>query len=410
MPLESIITVINTNESLITYGYKNRDDLIHIAKKLFNKIDSLLKDTAQDKRRELIKKGVRKALGLHKSDIVFFKNGYLFVKLFDTKKVKKIKEAEKGTIAGRYNGIDEKELESFYKNFCNIKHSDNFYKNAARRFMDTYLIEKKIDNDTYEKYVFQYIQSIINEYLTSTYDKNDLFFKGFSGYIFRIHFLEVFGYIADFMLFEISMSNKYMMDFLNYYSMDIVVSEGRKYKIPEIKAQSGLKWNVVSMLSIVKVYNKAMLSIDSLEAKKEELRKSMSEFLVGDVSPIEYNAIINKELDKVSQSFFYCTKKQETFYDMLQLTADEKKREEIKNDIKDIKNELQELNVQKKTLSDKLITQTGINKYTSLQKDIDAINRQQKRDEKILSQNEEAYISIKNSLVRALISKKQLLS
>lgn len=409
MTIKNVVDIINSNENLITCGYKNKDDLTRISKKLLDKINTSLKDMVEEKKRETIKKGVRKALGLNRNDIVFFKNGYIFIKLFDMSKIKKITESEKGTIASRYNGLDEKELESFYKNFCSIKESNNFYHDVAKKFVDTYMLDKKIDNETYEKYVFQFIQSLINEHLVSTFDRNDIFFKGFSGYVFRIHFQEVFGYIANFILFEVSKSNKYMIEFLNYYSLDIIVNEGKKYKIPEIKAESGLKWNVVSMMSIVKIYTKAIVSIETLEAKKESLNNKISEFYVGDVSPIEHNAKITKEIENMAQEFFYCSRKQDAYYDTLQITHNENKREELKNDIKAIKSELQVLTNKKKKLTEKLVTQTDLNKYINIQKEIDSINRQQKRDEKILSQNQDAYLSIKNSLIKALISKKQLL-
>lgn len=409
MTIKNVVDIINSNENLITCGYKNKDDLTRISKKLLDKINTSLKDMVEEKKRETIKKGVRKALGLNRNDIVFFKNGYIFIKLFDMSKIKKITESEKGTIASRYNGLDEKELESFYKNFCSIKESNNFYHDVAKKFVDTYMLDKKVDNETYEKYVFQFIQSLINEHLVSTFDRNDIFFKGFSGYVFRIHFQEVFGYIANFILFEVSKSNKYMIEFLNYYSLDIIVNEGKKYKIPEIKAESGLKWNVVSMMSIVKIYTKAIVSIETLEAKKESLNNKISEFYVGDVSPIEHNAKITKEIENMAQEFFYCSRKQDAYYDTLQITHNENKREELKNDIKAIKSELQVLTNKKKKLTEKLVTQTDLNKYINIQKEIDSINRQQKRDEKILSQNQDAYLSIKNSLIKALISKKQLL-
>jgi hypothetical protein len=40
---------------------------------------------------------------------------------------------------------------------------------------------------------------------------------------------------------------------------------------------------------------------------------------------------------------------------------------------------------------------------------MDSLIRQEKRDEKILAQNKDSYLSIKNSLVKALTSKKVLL-
>ena len=409
MTIDKIVDIINSNEDLISCGYKNKDDLTRISNKLLKKIDSLFKNVSENEKKETIKGAVRKALELHENDIVFFKNGYIFVKLFDISKIRQITDADKGTVASRYNGLDEKELESFYKNFCSIKESNNFYRDVAKKFVDTYLIEKKIDNETYEKYVFQFIQSIINDKLINAFDRNDIFFKGFSGYVFRIHFQEVFSYIANFILFEIGMSNKFIIKFLSYYSLDILIIEGRKFKVPEIKAESGLKWNVVSMMSIVKVYSKAIMTIESLEIKKESLKKKVTEFYIGEVSPIEHNNKISRDIEKVNQDFLYCSSKQDAYFDTLNITKDEKQRTSIKNDIKAIKSELQDLTSKRKKLKEKMVSQSDLAKYTQIQKEIDSINRQQHKNEKILSQNEDAYLSIKNSLIKALISKKHLL-
>lgn len=406
--LNGLIKIINSNQDLITHGYRGKDDLTCISRELMEKINLFLEDNKKSDidKREVIKKAIRKTLKLHESDIVFLKDELGFIKFFDTSKIRIIDESEKDTAAARYNGLNEEELKSFYNNFCSIKESDGFYYKIARKFVDDYLLDKKIDNHAYEKQVFQLIQSIINDHLINTFDRNDIFFKGFSGYIFRMHFQDVFGYIAGFILFEISISNKHIISFLNYYSLDVIVMDGKRYKVPEIKAESGLKWNVVSMMSIVKVYNKALISKDSIQIKKDALKKEIAEFYVEDISPIEYNNEINKNIEKVSDEFLYCSRKQDSFMDALNITKDEKEREKIKENIKTIKDELRALTEKKKSLTQKLLSQSNLLKYNNIKKEIDLLNRQQKRDEKILLQNEDAYLSIKNSLIKALISKK----
>lgn len=407
--ITNIIKILNSNDKLITHCYKNKDDLTCISKRLVDKINSYLKTQSDEEanQKEIIRQAVRKAHELHESDIVFFKNDCIFIKFFDTSKVKIICEEEKGTIACRYNGLDEDELKLFYDNFCTAKESDDFYREAAREFVDVYLIEKKIDNETYEKNVFQYIQSIINEKLTSKYDKNDVFFKGFSGYVFRIHFEEMFEYIAHFILFEVSMLNKQVIGFLNYYSLDVIVVNGKKYKVPQIKAESGLKWNVVSMMSIVKIYNKVALSIEQINLKRELLAKKLNEFCIGELSPTEYNNMINKSIDEAVLEINATARKESALKDALDMSKNDDERKKLKDDIKNIKGELQSLAENKKKLGEKLIKQHALMQYNNVKKEIDSINRQQKRDEKILQQNEEAYLSIKTSLIKALISKKQ---
>ncbi len=67
-----------------------------------------------------------------------------------------------------------------------------------------------------KKTVFSRIQEITITHLNKTFDSNEEFLKGFSGYIFRIHFQEVFRHIADFILYEIADSNT---DIVNFFKI-----------------------------------------------------------------------------------------------------------------------------------------------------------------------------------------------
>jgi hypothetical protein len=56
-----------------------------------------------------------------------------------------------------------------------------------------------------------------------------------------------------------------------------------------------------------------------------------------------------------------------------------------------------------------MVNKSDLYRYNNTKKDIDALTRQEKREEKILEQNESAFLSIKNSLIKALTSKRTLL-
>ena len=146
-----------------------------------------------------------------------------------------------------------------------------------------------------------------------------------------------------------------------------------------------------------------------LLVKKETLKQKIAEFYVGELSPIEHNNEINKNIEKITDEFTYCSRKQDSFMDSLNITKDEKERESIKENIKTIKDELRTLSEKRKQLTEKLLSPSNLIKYNNIKKDIDSLNRQQKRDEKILLQNEDAFLSIKNSLIKALISKKTVI-
>ncbi|ABB44727.1 hypothetical protein Suden_1450 [Sulfurimonas denitrificans DSM 1251] len=409
--LEYIFNIIDENSECIEYEYNDKKDLICLNEDITIKLKSFVNHITNEEinKKELLKYAIREALELKSSDIIIIKNSQIFIKIFDTSSCREIADSEKNTIAQRYNGIEDEHLISFYKNFFAKDEYKNFFYEVAEQFVEIYMLEKKIDNVTYEKYVFSYIQSIIIEHLERLFEHNQEFFKGFSGYIFRIHFKEVFGYIANMILSEISASNKYMINFLKYYSLNVIVIDSQKYKVPEIEAENGLKWSVSSMMSIVKIYIKTDQSIDSILNKKEELQDSINDLYVNGLSPMEYKSIITKESDKISLEIAYLAKKLNLYTDSLYLSKNEQEKERLKSDIKDIRLEMQLKREEHNKLLSKMINKADLHRYNNVKREIDALTRQEKREEKILEQNEDAFFSITNSLVKALTSKKILL-
>lgn len=409
--LDAIIDIIDENENFIEYEYNGKSDLICLQKELTLKLTHFVNRITNEEinKKELLKYAVKEAFELHKSDIIIIKNNQIFIKLFDSNNVREVTEEEKNTIANRYNGINEDELKSFYNNFFLKDDNKNFFYFIAEQFVDIYMLEKKINNIAYEKYAFSFIQSIITEQLITMYDHSDEFFKGFSGYIFRIHFKEVFGYIAGLILSEISSSNKYMIEFLKYYSLHVVVLNGQKYRVPEIEAENGLKWNVASMMSIVKIYIKTEISIETIRERVEVLEDEIDDLYIDNLSPLEYNGIISKEIEEISQNLALATKKINICMDSLNSLKDNNKKDLIKDEIREIKHDMQLQKDEKTKLLSELIGKAELIKYNNLRREIDGLIRQEKREERILSQNRASYLSIKNSLVKALTSKKVLI-
>lgn len=406
--IDSIIDMLEDNDELIEYDYQGKEDLILIPEKLSQSINSLVNNITDEivNKKELINFSIREAFELEDSDIIAIRNNQILIKLFDEDTIREVAEDEKNTIANRYNGINEKDLKSFHDDIFNKTENKDFFYYVAEDFVNMFFIDKQINNVTYEKHVFSFIQSITTELLVDTFDHNYEFFKGFSGYIFRAHFKEVFDYIADLVLLEISTSNRYMMDFLQYYSLDIVVQNGIKYKVPEIEAKNGLKWNVASMISIVKIYTKMDMSLKEIKIQKAELNKEISKLNVSGISPIEYNSTINKAVNKLTVDINHGMKRLNIHVDMIDSTKDESSKKVLKDDFILMKEEIQKLKDEKDRLTSKMINKNELTQYTSLKTKMDALVRQERREEVILSQNKESYMSIKNSLVKALTAKK----
>ncbi len=406
--IENLINIMISNDYLIQDNYNNREDLICIQEKLttllYKYIESLKDKTINKK--ELLKSVLKNGFELADSDIIIFKNKQIFIKLFDNSKITKVTDDEKNTIANRFNGIEEDTLSSFYNDFFSDNQHKDFFYLVAKQFVDVYLIEKEINNNTYENYAFSFIQSIVKEHLLDLIECNDDFITGFSGYLFRIHFKEVFEYIANIILKEISLSNTYMMEFLNYYSLSIVVLNGKKYTVPNIEANNGLRWNVASMISIVKIYIKTEINIVNMQDKINELKKEVKKLYIGGYSPLEYNSSINKKIKQISQTIEQNIKRLNKHIDSLDQLKDKKQRDTLAGDVRSMKYEIHNLIEEKEKLTFNIIEPNAIMQYTKIRREMDSLIRYEKREEKILDQNKNSYISIKNSLVKALTSKK----
>ena len=409
--LDSIVEIIESNDELIEYDYKNKENQILIPKSIVQKLSAYMSkiDIKESDFKEAIKLSIKRGFELSNNDIVISKNGEFFIKLYEKIHKHQVDEKDKNTVAGRYNGIDEDELELFYDEFFAQSENKKFFLHVAKEFVNTYLKSKKITNEVYEKNVFSYIHAIVFERLVKIYDDSDGFFTGFAGYIFRIHFKEVFEYIADLLLDEMAMSSVTIIDFLKYYSQDIIVIDGKKYQVPSLESKDGLRWNVGSMLSITKIYIKSKKTVKSLQQESLELNKQVQKSYIGNLTPLEYQTAQIQKRQSFDNDIVHHNTKLERYVDLLSQINNEDQRSEMKKDIHALKDTVAKLLQEKKDLSEESIDKGILSQYTHMQKEIDSISRQLKREQRIIAQNKNAYQSIRESLIKALISKKQLL-
>jgi hypothetical protein len=409
--LPAVLDILESNEKLIEYDYKGKENQVSIPKELKDKIYDFINNITNEEvsRKELARYAVTKFFELREHDIVIVKEDHIFIKTLGDSYKRNVKEEEKNTAANRYNGIDEDELKSLYEEFFAQQENKNFFYYVAKLFTQIYFLEQKMDNFTYEAKRFSLIQSIVSEQLNNSYNNDDDFCTGFAGYIFRIHFQEVFEHIANFILAEIAISNDYMLNFVKYYSSDVIVLDGKRYKVPMLETESGLRWNVASILSIVKIYVKTKTSIDSMKKNINELNKRLQELHVEGYPPAEYKSILLNKKEKLEEDIIQDKKKIEKCYDLLDLTKDKDEKVKLQEEVRSIRDGIEKKREERKTISSKMVKASIINEYSKIQNDIDGITRQIRRSQRVLEQNEEAYTSIKHALAKALASKRVLI-
>lgn len=409
--IDSIVSILNENEALIDFTHHSKEDQIAIHKDLKEKIFSFVEGIEDEEldAKEFVRYCVREALELDESDIVIMKKDSIFIKLFDHSKKRALSATDVGTVASRFNGIDEEELVSFYQEYFVGENIKDFFIQSATLFMKRYFLEKQIDNSHYEKYVFSYLQGIVMEQLEEIYDHNPEFFRGFAGFIFRKHFKDVFSHISDLILSELVIGNKYMTEFLKYYSLDIVIINGKKYKVPPLQTPDGLKWNVVSLHSVVKVYINTLQNIHAIQKEVETLLVDIDKLYIGELTPVDYNELYIKEKKKITDMIDIHVKKLNRMYDSYELERDDEKRYKLKAEVDRLKRAIEILREKKTQLGAKAIKRETLKAFIDLEKVYEGFQRELKREQKILSQNKETYISIKAALTKVLVSKKQVL-
>jgi len=406
--VESIMDILESNEDSIEENYNNKEDLVSLNNDLKIKIIDFLKtvDTSSDKK-ELVKLAIREYFELEDRDIIVVREKQIIIKLLDEQSIHEVTEEEKGTIANRYNGINEDDLNSFYHDIFLQEENEDFFYFVAEHFVNEYLIRKRLDNKTFEKNVFPIIQSIITKELTNNFDHNEDFFKGFSGFVFRKHFKDVFSFVAELMLNKLAESNDYIIGFLKYYSLSVVIVNGKRYKVPVIEAEDGWKWNVASMMPVIKVFIRASIAVDKLELEIESLKEKTLKYNVNGISPVMFNNNLNKEMNGLRQEISYMAQKLDNHIITLK---DDPTNDKLKRDITNIRQQLQDFRKDLKVSSDNLVPKDHILKYTNLKRDLDSKVRHKEREEIMMEKNEKSFLSISDALVKALTSKKVLIS
>ena len=411
---KEIVTIINKNKDAIQRDYNLKHDQILIEKSLIDKILVVFKKPYYKDldRIQLIKTIIKDILNLKDKDLMMVKKGSIFVKLLDETKRKKLSTKELNTEASRYNGIPEDDLESFYYEYFTEEDLDYLFNTVSDNFVKKYFIKLHINNTEYEKNVFGFIQKLILEELQKDFDCDEDFYIGFSGYIFRKHFKTTFEYISDYMLKEAAKPNKYILEFLDYYSNNIIVFEGRKYKVPNLEAENGLRWHVLSMVARVKPYIMAQQYIFEASNAVEKLEKEIDALYIDNLSPIEYNQNNIEIAKEIKDDINACNLETEKIYDLLNTLqkkdGNDKKIKELQDELIEIRKDKVELKKELIDIKKEIVEKVTIKKFEKLIQEKKKLRNNIYVRSKVIKQSRESYMIIRNSLTKALMSKKQL--
>ena len=304
------------------------------------------------------------------------------------------------------NTTDIKNLEIFYTQNFSEEDIDTLCDTIAKSLIEVYFIHAIISNETYEKEIFKIVKKLIIKYLSSS-QKSVEFNIALSIYIFKKQFKLIFEYLSQYLMREVAYSNHGVIDFLKYYSLDIILVDAVKYKVPQIKEEDGPVWNVTSMLSILKTYIKTHKQLEDVDKEIKSLLIRIKSCHIDGLTPIEFNQIIEKKYHNLEQKMQENSSRISILHDSLIISKDEEEIHETNKELKTYQDLRMELREERAVLIKAKIKQMKMFEYEELINRLDLIQKESKAKYKILEQHQDSYTSIKNALMKALISKKQ---
>ena len=304
---------------------------------------------------------------------------------------------------------DLEKVELFYKSYLNDEIIDDLCYETAQNILTNYFIERIIDNASYEKEIFKSIKKILILKLQTLFQQDLEFTTSLAIFIFKKHFKLIFNYLSEALMYEVAYSNENVINFLKYYSLDTIVVERLKYVVPQIKEENGPRWNVVSMLSVLKTYVKTQDQLDLLEQKLQTLESEAQIYYVDEYSPYEYNNIIQRKFEESDEKIKNNALRINAIRDYISLLQEDDELTKAKEELNIEESIRLELREEKAQLVKAKIKQFKLAQYEAIIKQIEQIQREKLPKQKIIEQNKDSYISIKNALMKALISKKQAL-
>ncbi|MBN2783047.1 MAG: hypothetical protein JXQ66_07395, partial [Campylobacterales bacterium] len=365
------------------------------------------KDFDKFDKTKLVKLLIKNALKLNENDLVIIKNGCILIKLYDESKQKQLTEDQINTEASRFNGINEKELEGLFKEYFTKDDIYEMLDDVAKSFITKYFIESKLSNIDYEQSGFKLIQKLIVYELKKDFEASENFYMGFAGYILRKEFKLTFKLIADYLLGELADSNENVLEFLEYYTNDIIVVNGIKYKVPELKASNGLKWHIISMISILKPYKKAQEYILDSNLDIKDIQKRINSLYKDGYDPKKYNELNLTKYNLIEEKIELNDRRLSEIYDTLQILSEKTDTASLERELIILKQKRLKLKEEKAKTKRKRIPNSVIATYEKLLSEKENIQKDIRTKSRTIIQNKKSYESIRDSLAKSLMSKKQ---
>jgi len=403
---QTLINLINDNEDLVDFEHKGIKDLTVIHGRLFDDVMNVVKDLNDDvDNKNFIKKAIREVFELEDRDIVLVKQKQIVIKVLQHVQRNEVDDT-KPSIANRFNGFPEQEIERLYEEYFDKTSLNIFIKKISNDVFKYLFVRKQVNNDYYESNIYSIIQNHIANELTEIEDKNAEFKKGFAGYIFRINFIDVFSNISDKILEAISYRDDYLMSWIKYYNGQVIIKQGRRYEAPSIINNNGQKYNPSAIFGTIAMWFKTRDKINMLKKRLKDVDKNLEKLRIDNLSPIEYKDELLQEKIYLENYISEANDRIKELLDKRLVTKDENMAYDINDEIQELRLEIKEDRIELEDINFHVMNIDTIS-TKRLEEDKARLEKDVVREEKALQQNFKVYQSMQSALVKALTSKRK---
>lgn len=228
-------------------------------------------DTDIDYIRQTTRRQINQIFSLDPKDIIFFLRGRITIRIYT------LPQKYADGVDKRFAGESVEVMEAMYHSYF----PDGAWEDIES-FLDEVLEEKLnfgvIDNFTFTRTFIPVFRSMIEILLLEVLSQNDRpRIEGFTGYVLRQHFHDIFVYTAKNLLTFVEKRDKNAEAFIKFFTDEIIIDNNgnkiQKYAIVDSKQQ---RWNYSSILSILMQYKQVKQKISTQKETIHESENSLS--------------------------------------------------------------------------------------------------------------------------------------
>jgi hypothetical protein len=417
---KKLIDYILEHKDQILYPYKGKNDQMYINSDLKHALeDKINKSTEPIDPKALLVFVIKKALKLSERDIVLVKRDDIIVKVFNTvneldSSIASPKDKKSGE--DRFKGYDQKEIEAHLASIFNSKELAGFITSSINELSAEQLNFSEISNAFFEQNELRIIRNHIAHNLSLNLIGEEEYLIGMAGYIFRQHFVDVHQQLAEALMEKVVHKDTHAKEFLFYYSGDVVVEKGKKYKIPALATLDGRTWLPKTTIPIFTTWIKNNKVLHSITQEHQQLAPTYTNLK----SAVEktkktmkvYQATLNNYQDKHKQAMRdrdrYINKLEESLSKQESRNEYTRIRENVHNLKQHVNMLAQKINEQKEQMHQyKLQNNALITEFKTIESQRQKLYYEMKTIQKNININSTAYHSIIHSLTYALTQRKK---